>query len=141
MNMKTKSNTPYTPITPMLLPWLAKKAGISDVLAQSLWRKAAQNAALHAEPGSAAYFKRAVDRLLEYVAAESLRKDAESFGLRPWMRSQNRFWATSLGLVEGGSLLTRRGIGYIDQWYQHGLRNPLFSAPRSWSSRSSPSIQ
>jgi hypothetical protein len=141
MNMKTKPMTAYTPVTPMLLPWLAKKAGISDTLALTLWRKAAHHAALHAEPGSAAYFKIAVDRLLEYVAAESLRKDAESFGLRPWMRSQNRLWTTSLGLIEVGSLLTRRSIDYIQQLRGQGLQNHLISAPRLWSSRSSPSIQ
>lgn len=141
MNMKTKPMTAYNPVTPMLLPWLAKKAGISDTLVLTLWQKAAHHAAQRAEPGSAAYFKLAVDRLLEYVAAESLRKDAESFGLRPWIRSQNRLWATSLGLVEAGSLLTRRSIGYIDQLRGQGLRTPLFTAPRLWSSRSSPSIQ
>jgi hypothetical protein len=54
------------------------------------------NAGPHAGPptGSADYFKLAVDRLLELVAAESLRADAASFGWRPWARAQARFWAS-----------------------------------------------
>lgn len=101
--MKTTSNTPK------LLPWLAKKAGIAEARALALWHDAERWAARRAAPGSAAYFKMAVDRLLELVAAESLRADAASFGWRPWARAQARFWALSMQAAHYSSALSARG--------------------------------
>ena len=98
-----------TPKTPKLLPWLARKAGISDARATTLWHEAERWAAHQAAKGSAAYFKLAVDRLLELAAAESLREDAASFGWRPWARAQARFWAVSMQVMHEGSALTARG--------------------------------
>ena len=97
------------PKTPKLLPWLAKKAGISDHRATTLWLDAERWAARRAPFGSSAYYKLAVDRLLELVAGESLREDAASFGWRPWARAQARFWAISMQVVQEGSALTARG--------------------------------
>lgn len=97
------------PKTPKLLPWLARKAGIGDERAHALWRDAERWAARHANPGSSTYFKLAVDRLLELVAAESLRQDAASFGWRPWARAQARFWAVSMQVMHEASALTARG--------------------------------
>lgn len=97
------------PKTPKLLPWLAKKAGIGDARAATLWHDAERWAARQAAPGSATYFKHAVDRLLELVAAESLRQDAASFGWRPWARAQARIWAVSMQVMHEGSALTARG--------------------------------
>lgn len=110
--MSTKRNTPK------LLPWLAKKAGIGVVRAEALWRDAERWAARRAAPDSSAYFKLAVDRLLELVAAESLRADAASFGWRSWARAQARFWAISMQLAQEGATLTARGwrrIGSVAQ--------------------------
>jgi hypothetical protein len=64
-------------------------------------------AARRAATGSADYFKLAVDRLLELVAAESLREDAASFGWRPWARAQARFWAVSMQSGSSGRGLER----------------------------------
>ncbi len=97
------------PKTPKLLPWLAKKAGITDARATVLWHDAERWAALRAARDSSAYFKLAVDRLLKLVAAESLREDAASFGWRPWARAQARFWAVSMQVAQQGSALTARG--------------------------------
>jgi hypothetical protein len=98
-----------TPKTPKLLPWLARKAGISDRRAEALWQEAARWAAHRAAPGTAAYFQLAVDRLIERVAAESLREDADSFGWRPWARAQARFWALSMQAAHEASAITARG--------------------------------
>ena len=98
-----------TPKTPKLLPWLAKKAGISDHRATALWRDSERWAVHRAAPGSSAYYKLAVDRLLELVAAESLRADAASFGWRPWARAQVRLWAVSMHAAQQGSALMARG--------------------------------
>ena len=96
------------PKTPKILPWLARKAGISDIRAEALWHDAERWAGRQATPGSADYFKLAVDRLMELVAAESLREDAASFGWRPWARAQARFWAVSMQVAHQGAALSAR---------------------------------
>ena len=115
--MKTQAKTPK------LLPWLAKKAGISERRAAALWHDSARWAAHRAAPGSSAYFKLAVDRLLELMAAESLREDAASFGWRPWARAQARMWAVSMQVAQQTSALTARGwrlIGSTTRNHQLG---------------------
>ena len=101
------------PTTPKLLPWLARKAGISEHRAVTLWRDAERWAHRRAVFGSSAYYKLAVDRLLELVAAESLREDAASFGWRPWARAQARLWAVSMQVAQEGSALLGRGFRLI----------------------------
>lgn len=88
------------PKTPKLLPWLAKKAGITERRATTLWHDAERWAEQRAAAGTAAYYQMAIDRLLELAAAESLREDAASFGWRPWARAQARFWAVSMQVLE-----------------------------------------
>lgn len=97
-----------TPKTPMILPWLAKKAGIDEHRATSLWLDSKRWAERRASRGSPAYYKLAVDRLLRLAAAESLRADAASFGWRPWARAQARFWTVSTAAAERGSALFAR---------------------------------
>jgi len=121
MNMNAKHDVLKR--APKLLPWLAKKAGISEQRAMTLWLESERWAARQAAPGSSAYFKLAVDRLLELTAAESLREDAASFGWRPWARAQARCWAISMQLAQQGSALTARGwrlIGSVAQDHQLG---------------------
>ena len=55
---------PYVALEPMLLPWLGRKAGISDTLCRWIWQKADIHAREHAVFGSANYFKLAIDGLL-----------------------------------------------------------------------------
>jgi len=110
------------PKTPKILPWLARKAGISDARAAELWRDAEHWAARRAEAGSSAYFKLAVDRLLELAAAESLREDAASFGWRPWARAQARVWAVSMQVAQEAATFSARGwrlIGSAARYRQH----------------------
>lgn len=112
-----------TPKTPMLLPWLAKKAGIGEQRAATLWLEAEHWAKRRAVAGSSTYFKLAVDRLLELMAAESLREDAASFGWRPWARAQTRLWAVSMQLVQESSALTTRTwrlLGSVARQHQPG---------------------
>jgi hypothetical protein len=98
------------PKTPQLLPWVAKKAGISDHRASILWRESERWAECRAASGSSAYYKLAVDRLLELAAAESLREDVASFGWRPWARAQARYWAVTMHVAQAGSALMARGL-------------------------------
>lgn len=93
-----KSTTMHSP---KILPWLAKKAGISMRRAEILWH-AAQRHAAHAtgETETHAYYAAAMDRLLELVAAESLREDAASFGWRRWTRLYNQVWQVPLTVLD-----------------------------------------
>lgn len=98
---------------PMILPWLAHKAGISERRAETLWSAAcrfAANRGLEAETPD--YWKTAMDRLLELIAAESLREDDASFGWRPWLRAQSRYWETPIALWDA------LAQPYIRSWRQ-----------------------
>lgn len=95
---------------PKILPWLAKKAGISDHRAEILWHAAQRFAALHSgETETPAYWKLAMDRLLELVAAETLREDAASFGWRRWTRLNAHYWQTPLAWLDAVALNSARG--------------------------------
>ena len=84
---------------PMILPWLAHKAGISEKRAETLWHAALRHAAARGYPAeSSDYWKASMDRLLELIAAESLREDAASFGWRPWLRTLCRNWEAPIAL-------------------------------------------
>lgn len=107
------------PKTPKLLPWLAKKAGVGEHRAAGLWRDAERWAARRAATGSSAYYQLAVDRLMELVAAESLREDAASFGWRPWARAQARLWAVSMLAAQQGSALAALGWRLIGSTARH----------------------
>lgn len=92
------------PKTPKILPWLAKKAGITEHRAETLWWAAVRYATQHTgEVESPAYWQAAVDRLLELVAAESLRADAASFGWRRWSRWYARTWVAPVAAFDAFS--------------------------------------
>lgn len=97
------------PHTPKLLPWLARKAGITDRRAEVLWHAAQRHAALRTgDTDGPAYARAAMDRLLELVAAEALREDAASFGWRPWARWNARAWNQPVEVFKAWSLNNAR---------------------------------
>ncbi len=100
---------------PKMLPWLAKKAGITEHRADVLWHAALRHAARVAKADTSDYWKAAMDRLLELIAAEALREDAASFGLRNWARLQARAFETPLALFEAASLNVTRGWRLFSQ--------------------------
>lgn len=101
---------------PKMLPWLAKKAGISEHRAEVLWRAAQRHAALvTGQTETPAYWKEAMDRLLELIAAEALREDAASFGLRRWSRLQAKAIEAPLALFDAVGLSVARGWRLFDQ--------------------------
>jgi hypothetical protein len=100
--MKT---TPHIPKTPKILPWLASKAGITERRAETLWHAAECHASkLTKEYDTPTYWQVAMDRLLELIAAESLREDAASFGWRRWARENKRGWQAPLTVLDALSL-------------------------------------
>jgi hypothetical protein len=95
---------------PKILPWLAHKAGISLQRAEILWH-AAQHHAAHVtgENETSTFWQAAMDRLLELVAAESLREDAASFGWRRWARLNASLWQAPLVVLDALTLNSQRG--------------------------------
>ena len=57
---------------PKILPWVARKGGISDELAVKLWRRATSEIeSLLGEAKSSEFYKRAVERFLDLVEYEA----------------------------------------------------------------------
>ncbi len=95
---------------PKILPWLAHKAGIPLHRAEVLWCAAQRHATdATGETETPAYWAAAMDRLLELVAAESLREDAASFGWRRLTRLNNRLWQAPLAILDALTLNNVRG--------------------------------
>lgn len=100
-----------SPHTPKLVPWLARKAGISDDLAARLWREAVRRAEADGHQrdtpkGAAA----AMGHLRRLIAAESLREDRATLGARPWHRLQLRLLDLQLAWLEAGSVISVRAM-------------------------------
>lgn len=73
--------------TPKILPWLARRAGVSDELAEDLWRAACQQAtALTGEGDGPCYWGAAVQTLLDLLEAE--RCKAGTMFVWPWLLLQ-----------------------------------------------------
>jgi hypothetical protein len=85
---------------PMILPWLAHKAGIDDRRAETLWQAALRHAAHAHAPDTSDYWQTAMDRLLELIAAESRKEDAASFGWRPWARGLADLWTARMDVLD-----------------------------------------
>jgi hypothetical protein len=57
--------------SPKILPWIARKVGISDTRAEALWRKAVNHATGHAgHAANADFYRAAIDYLHHLVARE-----------------------------------------------------------------------
>lgn len=86
---------------PMILPWVARKAGISDELALKLWRRAASEAEyLTGKPEGSEFWGLSVERFLSIVEDEV--GNTPSYSLTPapqmsWMwRHQTRMSMLSI---------------------------------------------
>ncbi len=89
---------------PKILPWVARKSGISDELAIKLWRRAASEVEnLLGESKSSNYFKRAVERFLDLAEAEATALPdglTQAPRLSWYWRHQNRMSMLSLNAAE-----------------------------------------
>ena len=82
---------------PKILPWVAKKAQIPLTRAEVLWgdalRYATRKSAVVESPE---YWKLAVERLIDLIAAESRKLKAMPFGFGPMVRLPAQFWLHGL---------------------------------------------
>jgi hypothetical protein len=114
-------NEPILAKAPMILPWLAHKAGIDDRRALILWQAALRHAAHAHAAETSDYWQAAMARLLELIAAESRREDAESFGWRPWARSLADVWTVRMDIFDEIALAPIRAWRILGQ----NFRPPL----------------
>lgn len=85
--------------TPKLLPWYARRAGVSLERAEALWRKAVRRATERTGwVGNAEYWAEAIDSFHALLEAEQRTLCAP--GITPFVRSQNRIWRLPLDAME-----------------------------------------
>lgn len=106
---------------PMILPWLAHKAGIDDRRAEALWHAALRHAALAHPANTSEYWQAAMIRLQELVAAESRKEDVASFGWRPWARSLADVWTVRMDVLDEIALAPIRAWRILGQRTQTPL--------------------
>lgn len=89
------------PKYPKILPWAARKAGIPDDIAQTLWLEALRNATDECTViESPEYWKSAVDHLLRHLFAEARARHAAPFGWGSLARLPGRHWLYGLAIAE-----------------------------------------
>ncbi len=85
--------------TPKLLPWYARKAGVSLERAEALWRKAVREATLETGwVGNAEYWGSAMDHFTRLLKQERATLCAPR--VVPYVRAQNRMWRLPLLAME-----------------------------------------
>jgi hypothetical protein len=90
------------PIYPKLLPWMARKAGVSEALAEKLWRRAVGDAAEMAGSAQGPEFHRlALDRWFDLLEDECCREQSGPCNGWYW-RHQRRMAALSFRTASVG---------------------------------------
>lgn len=85
--------------TPKLLPWYARKAGVSDERAEVLWRRAVRAATAETGwVGNPEYWGAAMTHFQHLLAEEQATFCAPR--VTPLVRSQNRMWRLPLIAME-----------------------------------------
>lgn len=85
--------------TPKLLPWYARKAGVSLERAEALWHKAVREATLETGwVGNAEYWSSAMDHFIRLLKEE--RSTLCAPRVVPYVRAQNRMWRLPLLAME-----------------------------------------
>lgn len=93
---------------PLILPWLAKRAGLDQARARELWAKAWREAAeICGNTDSSEFFRTTLERLDALMAAESRCLDRKN-ALRPWTRLQRGVWGLQLTWLEAGTAIAAR---------------------------------
>ena len=99
--------------TPKLLPWFARKAGVSEERAATLWRKAIRQATADTGwVGNTEYWGEAMSNFLTLLEKE--RCTLCSPQVTPLIRTHHRFWALPLVTLE---ML----CGVSARWHHHAL--------------------
>lgn len=93
---------------PLQLPWLARRAGLSDAKAEALWLEASRQAEKTCgSRESSDYYRTSMDTLRASLAAESRRLDGLSY-VRPWSRLQRQVLKLQMSWFEAGTVIAAR---------------------------------
>lgn len=80
--------------TPKVLPWLARKHGVSEERAELLWASALRYATVKTGwVGTSDYWRAAMERFVALLEKEAQVRPAP---FAAWMRIQSRFWLLPL---------------------------------------------
>jgi hypothetical protein len=94
---------------PMILPWIAHKADISEARAEELWREALCHATdATGWVGTSEYWEAAESRLHELIEREKRKPCLPTPEISPWVRLQSRIAHLPLLAVKGWSLAWAR---------------------------------
>jgi len=104
--------------SPKLLPWYARKAGVSTERAEVLWRKAVRKATAETGwVGNAEYWGAAMDNFRELLEAENVSLCAPN--LSDVLRVQNRAMRLPLTLMEDfSSAAAAHWQRYVGVWHR-----------------------
>lgn len=102
---------------PKLLPWLARRAGISMELAEKLWRRAASDAAELTGSSEGPEFSRfAIEALIDLIEDECCRENVEAAPRSDWFwRHQRRMAAYSFKVANLGHPLWNQFLRQLKQ--------------------------
>jgi hypothetical protein len=93
---------------PMVLPWLARRAGVSDEVARELWAEAIRYATLKTGwVGTSEYWRVATERLLELLDDERIVSGKP--GLSPLLQYEAWMWVLPLIAWRSTALAISRG--------------------------------
>jgi hypothetical protein len=108
------------PMYPKILPWLARKARVSDCTAEVIWLKAVRDADNDCfEHDSPEFWKSAVDHLLERIAVESLVRNAAPYGWGSLARLPATYWLYGLASADAMFVIGQKLIrNHQDHSYQ-----------------------
>lgn len=99
------------PMYPKMLPWLARKARVSDDTVEVMWLEAVRDANNECfEHDSPEYWKSAVDHLLERISAESLIRQAAPFGWGSLARLPATYWLHGLATADAMLVIGQKVI-------------------------------
>lgn len=107
---------------PKILPWIARKSGISDELAINLWRRAAGEAEqLCGDCSSSDYYRLAVERFIDLAdeegekgaALDPLSPDRLFAGLKRLRHDQERLWQINLIAAQNACRLWHKWIATL----------------------------
>lgn len=94
--------------SPKILPWIAKRAGVSEAVALKLWRRAAGDAALIiGNSDSPDFYRFSVERFITLVEAEAGRCPLTGSNVTWMWRHQARIASLSLTAAESTYRLWR----------------------------------
>ena len=118
--MIARKETGMEMMYPKILPWLARKARISDHTVEVIWLEAVRDADNDCfEHGSPDYWKSAVDHLLERISIESLVCHAAPFGWGSLARLPATYWLHGIASADAMFVIGQKVIrNHQDHFYQ-----------------------